>query len=118
MNDLPEKLTKLSIMQKIQQAEALRETLRPQYAEAVAKLTRLALGDTGGSIGAAALLLSLNGQEKTSLVELCRLDMDYFEFGVIAIRGRYYCGEYPENMIEHGPDIFREIQKLHTADNR
>ena len=60
------------------------------YTQAVCKLIELAQGDTGGSRGAAQVLLSAyNGEAwQLNVVDLCVLDKNNYKAALDVIRGR------------------------------
>lgn len=92
----------------------------PQYSEAVMALVKLAQGDTGGSMAAAQVLLSLyNGINwHMDLTDFGRLDYSYFRQALVATQGRHTLHHEPHSVIANGASIFSCLENqwkvLHT----
>lgn len=79
------------------------------YAEAVERLLKLAEGDTGGSLAAAGLLLSLYNSHlwRADMVAVsCSLDEKNRHAALVAIQGRGKLMREPQNVVENGPERF------------
>lgn len=91
------------------------------YALAIVKLVSLAQGDTGGSRVAAQVLLSAyNGADfQLDIVDLCNLDRAYYQASLAVIRGRVELREEPQNFVENGDEVFRDLwhrwERLHVS---
>ena len=91
------------------------------YADAIIKLVPLAQGDTGGSRVAAQVLLSAyNGNDfQLDIVDLCSLDRGYYQAALAVIRGRVELHEEPQNLVQNGDEIFRDLwqqwRRLHVT---
>lgn len=83
------------------------------YGQAILKLAPAAQGDTGGAMAAAQVLLSAyNGNAyQLNIVDLCNLDKDHYQAALAVIRGRKELGAEPQNLIENGDQIFKELRK-------
>ena len=94
---------------------------KQDYAAAIVKLVSLAQGDTGGSRVAAQVLLSAyNGADfQLDIVDLCNLDRVYYQAALAVIRGRVELREEPQNFVENGDEVFRDLwhrwQRLHVS---
>jgi len=94
---------------------------KQDYAGAIVKLVSLAQGDTGGSRVAAQVLLSAyNGADfQLDIVDLCNLDHGYYQAALAVIRGRVELREEPQNFVENGDEVFRDLwqqwQRLHVT---
>ena len=94
---------------------------KQDYAAAIIKLVPLAQGDTGGSRVAAQVLLSAyNGNDfQLDIVDLCRLDSGHYQAALAVIRGRVELREEPQNFVENGDEVFRDLwqqwQRLHVT---
>lgn len=92
-----------------------------EYAAAIVKLVSLAQGDTGGSRVAAQVLLSAyNGADfQLDIVDLCNLDHRYYQVALAVIRGRVELRVEPQNFVENGDEVFRDLwqqwQRLHVT---
>lgn len=94
---------------------------KQDYAAAIVKLVSLAQGDTGGSRVAAQVLLSAyNGADfQLDIVDLCNLDRVYYQAALAVIRGRVELREEPQNFVENGDEVFRDLwhrwERLHVS---
>jgi len=94
---------------------------KQDYAAAIIKLVPLAQGDTGGSRVAAQVLLSAyNGNDfQLDIVDLCGLDSGHYQAALAVIRGRVELREEPQNFVENGDEVFRDLwqqwQRLHVT---
>ena len=94
---------------------------KQDYAAAIVKLVSLAQGDTGGSRVAAQVLLSAyNGADfQLDIVALGNLDHGYYQAALAVIRGRVELREEPQNFVENGDEVFRDLwqqwQRLHVT---
>lgn len=94
---------------------------KQDYAAAIVKLVSLAQGDTGGSRVAAQVLLSAyNGADfQLDIVDLCNLDHRYYQVALAVIRGRVELRVEPQNFVENGDEVFRDLwqqwQRLHVT---
>ncbi len=86
-------------------------TTEKVYSAAILKLAALAQGDTGGSRVAAQVLLSAyNGNDfQLNIVDLCTLDRGYYQAALAVIRGRVELGTEPQDLLEDGEHLFREL---------
>ena len=84
-----------------------------EYSAAILKLMTLAQGDTGGSRVAAQVLLSAyNGADfQLNIVDLANLDRGYYQAALAVIRGRVEVGTEPQNLLENGSKVFRDLWK-------
>jgi len=82
-----------------------------EYANAVIAGVDLAQQPTGGGRVMAQVLLSCyNGDSfQLDVVDLCNLDQENYEIAITIIRGRYEVRCEPQDMIENGSKIFREL---------
>ena len=94
---------------------------KQDYAAAIVKLVSLAQGDTGGARVAAQVLLSAyNGADfQLDIVDLCNLDRVYYQAALAVIRGRVELREEPQNFVENGDEVFRDLwhrwERLHVS---
>ena len=94
---------------------------KQDYADAIGKLLPLAQGDTGGSRVAAQILLSAyNGRDfQLDIVDLCSLDGGHYQAALAAFRGRVELREEPQNFVENGDEVFRNLwrrwERLHVS---
>lgn len=94
---------------------------KQEYTDAIVKLVSLAQGDTGGSRVAAQVLLSAyNGADfQMDIVDLCNLDHVYYQTALAVIRGRVELREEPQNFVENGDEVFRDLwhrwERLHVS---
>lgn len=92
-----------------------------EYTDAIRKLVPLAQGDTGGSRVAAQVLLSAyNGADfQLDIVDLCNLDRVYYQAALAVIRGRVELRGEPQNFVENGDEVFRDLwhrwERLHVS---
>jgi hypothetical protein len=105
------RLADLIAQQEANRAMPSRITL-DDYAQAVARLVKLAFRDCGGSRAAAQVILGLyNGNAwHVNLIDLMNLDQDYFRDCITAIRGRYEFSREPHDVIENGDQLFKHMQ--------
>jgi hypothetical protein len=82
-----------------------------EYSSAILKLVPLAQGDTGGSRVAAQVVLSAyNGRDfQLDIVDLCNLDRGSYQAALAVIRGRVELGIEPQDFLENGDKVFREL---------
>lgn len=92
-----------------------------EYSSAILKLVPLAQGDTGGSRVAAQVVLSAyNGRDfQLDIVDLCNLDRGNYQAALAVIRGRVELGIEPQDFLENGDKVFRELwqrwKRYHVA---
>ena len=92
-----------------------------EYSSAILKLVPLAQGDTGGSRVAAQVVLSAyNGRDfQLDIVDLCNLDSGNYQAALAVIRGRVELGIEPQDFLENGEKVFRELwqrwKRYHVA---
>ena len=81
------------------------------YSGAVEKLFELANSDTGGSRGAALVLLSVYNPQvwRIDYGALLPLDSSYFSAAMAVLDGRAFGGEEPHNVIANGRERFRSL---------
>lgn len=94
------------------QADVRATEARPSYIEGITALSHLALTQSGsGAEVAAQLLLSTYNCSEFQLetARLSNLDSDQFIHAINVIKGRIYCCEEPQYMIENGQDIFEKL---------
>ncbi len=84
-----------------------------EYSAAILKLVPLAQGDTGGSRVAAQVVLSAyNGSDfQLDIADLCNLDRGNYQAALAVIRGRVELGIEPQDFLENGDEVFRELWK-------
>lgn len=86
------------------------------YKTAVEYLVKVAKSDTGTSVAAAQLLLSVHNGHcwHMSLTDLGRFDYRGSHAALIVIRGWISIREYPSSMIDDGEEVFAElVEKWH-----
>ena len=92
-----------------------------EYSAAILKLVPLAQGDTGGSRVAAQVVLSAyNGSDfQLDITDLCNLDRGNYQAALAVIRGRVELGIEPQDSLENGDKVFRELwqrwERYHVA---
>lgn len=88
-------------------------TTEQEYSTAILKLITLAQGDTGGSRVAAQVLLSAyNGRDfQLDIVDLCSLDSGNYQAALSVIRGRVELRKEPQDFVEKGDEVFRDLWK-------
>lgn len=92
-----------------------------EYSAAILKLVALAQGDTGGSRVAAQVVLSAyNGSDfQLDIADLCNLDRGNYQAALAVIRGRVELGIEPQDFLENGDEVFRELrmqwERYHVA---
>lgn len=82
-----------------------------EYAEAVAVCVELAQQSTSGGRAAAQVLLSAyNGDAfQLDITDLCNLDQENYENAITVIRGRYEIRQEPQQVLQDGSQIFRDL---------
>jgi hypothetical protein len=94
---------------------------KQEYTEAIVKLMSLAQSDTGGSrVAAQAILSAYNGEDyQLNIVDLCNLDHGHYQAALAVIRGRVELQKEPQNFVENGDAIFRDLwqqwRRLHVT---
>ncbi len=88
-----------------------------EYIEGIKTLILLAQGDTGGSRVAAQVLLSAyNGEAfQLNVVDLGNLDQKHYQAALSVIQGRVELHKEPQNMIENGSSVFKNLWRQWQA---
>ena len=92
-----------------------------EYSAAILKLVALAQGDTGGSRVATQVVLSAyNGSDfQLDIADLCNLDRGNYQAALAVIRGRVELGIEPQDFLDNGDKVFRELwqqwERYHVA---
>ena len=81
------------------------------YSLAILELAATAQGATGGAGVAAQVLLSAYKGDayQLNIVDLCKLDPDHYQAALSVIRGRKELGGEPQNFLNNGEQIFKEL---------
>ena len=84
-----------------------------EYTDAVQALLELAFDDTGGSKGAALVLLSTYNPSRwqINVGALTPLDHHYFSAALAVLDGRVAHMREPHKMIQNGDEVFHKLWK-------